>query len=52
MDLNLGIFLFVVVLAVLLIFFMIRKNRKDQRDLEEKIKRTELGVDHHKADRI
>lgn len=52
MELDLGILLLVVIPAILLIFFMLRKNRKDRIDLEEKIKRTELGTDQHKADRI
>jgi preprotein translocase subunit YajC len=52
MELSIEILVIVVVLAILLIWFIIRKNRKDQKDLEETIKKTDIGTDHHKEERI
>lgn len=52
MDLNVGIVAIVVILAILLVYFTIRKNLSDQKDLEETINKTELGLDRHKEDRI
>jgi hypothetical protein len=52
MELNLGVISIAVVLALFLLFFIIRRNLKDQKKLEEKIKKTDLGVDHHKGDKI
>ena len=52
MELNVGVVAIVVILAALLIYFIIRRNFRDQKDLEETIKKMELGLDRHKEDRI
>ena len=52
MELNIAIIIVVVILAILLIIFIIRRNFRDQKELEEKIKKTELGVDRHKDDKV
>ena len=52
MELNIGIVAVVAILAILLIFFTIRRNLRDQKDLENTINETELGPDRHKEDRI
>jgi hypothetical protein len=51
MDLNITILAIVVIIGMLVLFFVLRKNRRDREDLEETIKKTELGVDHHKEER-
>lgn len=52
MDLNLSVVAIAIILAVLLIYFIIRRNFRDQKDMEETIKKSELGLDRHKEDRI
>ena len=52
MELNLVVISITVILAILLIVFIIRRNFKDQKKLEEKIKRTDLGVEHHKEEKL
>lgn len=52
MELDLGIVVIVLIAAILLLIFTIRRNYRDRKDFEEKIKKTELGTDEHKSDRI
>ena len=52
MDLNIGILAIVVILAILLLYFIIRRNLRDQQDLEETLNKTELGPDRHKEERV
>lgn len=52
MELNTAVIAVVVILAILLLIFIIRRNFRDQKDLEEKIKKTELGIDRHKEEKI
>ena len=52
MELKVEILIIVGILAILLLYFIIRRNFKDQKDLEDTIKKSELGTDRHKEKRI
>ncbi len=52
MEFNLSIVVIVLIAAILLMIFTIRRNYRDKKDFEEKIKKTELGTDEHKNDKI
>ncbi|NEU07636.1 hypothetical protein GZH53_04850 [Flavihumibacter sp. R14] len=52
MELNVEILVIVGILAILLLYFIIRRNFKDQKDLEDTIKKSELHPDRHKGEKI
>jgi len=52
MELNIGVIAGLVVLVTLLVWFILRRNKHDLEDLEETIKKTDLGEDNHKEEKI
>lgn len=51
MDLNMAIIGILIVLLIPFIFFIIRKNRKDQRELEDELNKREMNPDKHDENR-
>jgi FtsZ-interacting cell division protein ZipA len=52
MDLNIEVIIVVVTIAILILVFTIRKNLKEKKVFEDKIKNSELGADQHKESKI
>lgn len=52
MDINMAIIGVLIILVIPFIFFVIRRNRKDQRDMEEEMNKREMNPDKHDGDHI
>lgn len=52
MDINYTIVGAVVILTVLLIIFLIRRNRKDEKDYEKEVGESEIKADQHDKNKL
>lgn len=51
---KVNIVVIVIIIAAILgfVYFVIKRNRKDQKDLEKEINQREITPDKHKGDKI
>ena len=52
MKINSVIIAIVVVAILAFVYFIINRNRKDQKDLEQELNEKELSTDKHDKDKI
>ncbi|MCY1536797.1 hypothetical protein D9M68_722680 [compost metagenome] len=52
MDISIAIAGILIVLIIPFVYFIIKRNRKDQRELEEELNKREMKPDKHDGDHI
>lgn len=52
MDISIVIVGILIVLIIPFVYFIIKRNRKDQRELEEELNEREMKPDKHDGDHI
>jgi len=52
MDLNIAIIAVLIILVIPFVFFIIRRNRKDQRNMEDDFNKQETKPDKHDGEHI
>ncbi|MCF8452080.1 MAG: preprotein translocase subunit YajC [Pedobacter sp.] len=52
METNYLIIALVLLAAAFVIFLLIRKNRKDQKEFEQKMNQESIDPEHHKEEKI
>lgn len=52
MKVNIVVIAILIVAVLAFVYFVIKRNRKDQKNLEEELNQKELPTDKHQGDKI
>lgn len=52
MEINYFIIALALLFAIIVVFLLIRKNWKDQKDFEQKMNQESIDPEHHKEEKI